>query len=150
MLIRGSVQEFETCPDLLYLRPTLRVFDAFLSYARADDKAFVAGLYARLTAAGFRIWFDEQEMPSRGETFLREIQHAIDESERLIAVVGPAALASDYVRAEWDYAQLFSKAVVPILRSGSSADDIPSELRSEGYALVPEELRHYHCPDFRA
>jgi len=103
MLIRGSVQEFETCPDLLYLRPTLRVFDAFLSYARADDKAFVAGLYARLTAAGFRIWFDEQEMPSRGETFLREIQHAIDESERLIAVVGPAALASDYVRAEWDY-----------------------------------------------
>lgn len=150
MLIRGSVREFETCPDLLYLRPTLRVFDAFLSYARADDKAFVAGLYARLTAAGFRIWFDEQEMPSRGETFLREIQHAIDESERLIAVVGPAALASDYVRAEWDYAQLFSKAVVPILRSGSSPDDIPSELRGEGYALVPEELRHYHCPDFRA
>jgi len=126
------------------------VFDAFLSYGRADDKVFVSWLYDRLTAARFRIWFDEQKMPSRGETFLREIQRAIDESERVIAVVGPGALASDYVRAEWDYAQLFSKVVVPILRSGSSPDDIPSELRGEGYALVPEELRRFHCPDFRA
>jgi hypothetical protein len=125
------------------------MFDAFLSYARADDEMFVAALYDRLNAAGFRVWFDRMNMPSRGETFLREIQHAIDDSDRLVAVVGPAAVRSDYVRAEWDYAQLFSKAVVPILRAGNGLGDIPAEVRGAGYELVPAELRHFHCPDFR-
>src|SRR5215510_2934414 len=126
------------------------MFDVFLSYARADDeKWFVATLYDHLTAAGFRVWYDRQDMPNRGETFLREIQHAIDHSDRLVAVVSPVAMASDYVRAEWDYAQLFSKAVVPILRRGASLEDIPAEVRGSGYELIPEELRHFHCPDFR-
>src|SRR5262245_9038521 len=105
-------------------------YDAFLSYARADDRAFAAALYARLTSAGYRIWWDARHMPNRGETFYREIQHAIDASARLIAVIGPAAVASRYVRAEWDYAQLVSKVVVPVLRKGENSD-IPPELRRE-------------------
>lgn len=127
---------------------TAQAYDAFLSYARADDKTFVRDLYERLTNTGFRIWWDAQHMPNRGETFYREIQHAIDASARLIAVVGPGAVASRYVRAEWDYAQLVAKVVVPVLRKGEEGD-IPAELRRDDYTLVPVELSHLHCPDMR-
>ena len=124
-------------------------YDAFLSYARADDHGFAASLFARLRTAGFTIWWDRQEMPNRGETFHHEIQRAIDASDRLIAVVSPAALESPYVRAEWDYAQLVAKVVVPILRVGASLDAIPSDLRRDDYSLLPSELSCFHCPDFR-
>ena len=74
-------------------------------------------------------------MPNRGETFLREIQRAIDSSDRVVAVVGPAATRSSYVQAEWDYAQLVAKVVVPILRIGENRDAIPSHLRQDDYTL---------------
>ena len=123
--------------------------DAFLSYARADDEAFVKDLERRLTDKGFAIWLDRADMPNRGEAFLREIQRAIDLSDRVIAVIGPHAVSSPYVRSEWDYAQLVCKVVVPVLRCGASRDAIPAELRTDDYTLIPPELRRFHCPDFR-
>ncbi len=66
-------------------------------------------------------------MESRGRVFLQEFRDAIAGSDRVLLVVGPAAIKSDYVRAEWEYALLFSKAVVPLLRFGESKD-IPSEI----------------------
>ena len=72
----------------------------FLSYARADDEDFVRWLYNALTAEGFTVWFDRMSMPSRSLTFLHEIRAAIDGIDRFLAVVGPAALKSEYVRAE--------------------------------------------------
>jgi hypothetical protein len=75
-------------------------------------------------------------MQSRGRTFLQELRDAIEESDRLIAVIGPNAVKSDYVRAEWEHALLFSRGVVPILRKGD-------------YSLIPGELLKFHCPDFR-
>jgi WD40 repeat protein len=125
-------------------------YDAFLSYARADDEPFVASLYAQLLEAGFRVWWDRKLMPNRGETFLHEIQRAIDESDRLIAVIGPAATRSAYVRTEWDYAQLVAKVVVPVLRKGESEAVIPLEYRRDDYTLIPPDLQAFHCPDFRS
>ena len=75
----------------------------FLSYARSDDAAFARRLFDSL-ADEFDVWFDRESMPSRALTFLQEIREAIDESDRLIVVIGPGAIASDYVRAEWQYA----------------------------------------------
>jgi hypothetical protein len=46
----------------------------FLSYARADDEAFVRRLYADLTSAGFDVWFDRVSMPSRQQPFRQEIR----------------------------------------------------------------------------
>jgi hypothetical protein len=75
-------------------------------------------------------------MPSRALTFLQEIREAIDGVDRLIAVLGPGAARSDYVRAEWQYALTVGKVVTPLLRLGT-------------YDLVPPELRNLHCLDFR-
>lgn len=109
----------------------------FLSYARADDEPFVRRLYDDLREAGFDPWFDREKMPSRGLTFTTEIAHAIDGAERLILVVGPGAIQSEYVRAEWEHALVNCKPVIPILRLGE-------------LSLLPDELKQLHTPDFRA
>jgi len=85
----------------------------FLSYARADDEPFVKQLYHDLTARGFTVWWDRVSMPSRALTFLQEIRDAVDASDRLLAVIGPQAVKSDYVTSEWQHALLFAKGVVP-------------------------------------
>src|SRR4029077_7562205 len=99
----------------------------FLSYARDDDERFVARLHADLTARGFDVWWDRVCMPSRGLMFNQEIRDAVDTAERLIEVIGPAAIRSPSVRQEWEYALSACKVVTPILRIGD-------------YTLLPEEL----------
>jgi len=108
----------------------------FISYARDNDEPFVKQLYQDLTENGIDVWWDRKAMESRGRTFLQELRDAIEASDRLIAVIGPTAVTSDYVKAEWEYALPFAKGVVPILR----CDD---------YDLVPSDLSKLHCPDFR-
>jgi WD40 repeat protein len=73
-------------------------------------------------------------MPSRGTTFLQEIREAIADADRLVVVIGPAALASEYVRAEWQYALSLSKPVTPLLLG-------------IGHKQLPRELRLFHAPD---
>jgi hypothetical protein len=68
----------------------------FLSYARADDEPFVKQLYQDLKEKGIYVCWDRKAMESRGRTFLQELRDAIEDSDRLIAVIGPNAVTSDY------------------------------------------------------
>lgn len=116
----------------------------FLSYARGDDvephdpaTSFAARLHRDLTAAGFDVWFDRVNMPSRGLTFHQEIRDAIAARDRLLLIVGPKAAASEYVRQEWQFAWFDAeKVVTPILRNGD-------------YPLAIPELALLHAEDFR-
>jgi hypothetical protein len=114
----------------------------FISYARADDEGFVEQLCGDLTRNKIGVWWDRAAIESRGRTFLHEIRDAIG-SDRVLAVIGPMALRSDYVRSEWEHALLFCKGVLPLLRRGeflSSKD--PNALR--------QEVAELHTVDFRA
>jgi WD40 repeat protein len=119
----------------------------FLSYARDDDEAFVRRLHRDLVAAGFRVWFDRESMPSRSLTFQHEVREAVAACDRLLLVVGPQVLASDYVAQEWQFAYFAAnKCVNPIVRlDGSDA----AGQRVDGYRLLPEDLRLLHAEDFR-
>ena len=108
----------------------------FPSYARGDDEPFVERLYYDLRSLGFDIWWDRVSMPSRGSTFLYEIREAIERQERFLLVLGPKAVNSDYVTAEWVQAISFDKPVTPILRLGD-------------YSMIPNELQLFHTKDFR-
>lgn len=109
----------------------------FLSYGRGDDEAFVSRLYEDLVRHGFEVWYDRQDMPSRGLTFHQEIRDAITNCDRVLLIVGPHALSSDYVRQEWMFAwSQADKIVTPIIRLGD-------------FDLVPEDLRLLHTEDFR-
>lgn len=119
----------------------------FLSYARDDDEPFVHKLRDDLAEAGFKVWLDRRSMSSRGLTFHQEIRDAIMESDRLILIVGPHALRSDYVTQEWQFAYFAAnKCVNPIIRlDGKDADG----RAVDGRALVPEDLKLLHAEDFR-
>lgn len=99
----------------------------FLSYARGDDKTFVGNLHERLEKKGFDVWWDMADMPARGLTFLDEIRRAIQAADRVLVVIGPDAIASEYVRAEWQCALAEGKVVVPLLRRGTF-ETLPPEL----------------------
>jgi len=113
-------------------RPSL-----FLSYARGDDEVFARQLYEQLVAAGHAVWFDRECMPSRALTFLKEIREAIRAADRVVVVIGPRCVASDYCRAEWQAALAESKPVTPVLRLGQRS-------------MLPAELRGFHSPDLSA
>ena len=84
----------------------------FLSYSRDDDEPFVRRLRDDLIAAGFDVWFDRVNMPSRGPTFHQEIRDAIAQRDRVLLVVGPQAVASEYVRQEWEFAYFVWNVVI--------------------------------------
>jgi TIR domain-containing protein len=83
----------------------------FLSSARADHEPFVDRLHDDLIYAGIDVWWDRAAMDSRGRTSLQEIRDAIEGLDRVVAVVAPAAISSQYVPYEWDHALLFAKVL---------------------------------------
>jgi len=119
----------------------------FLSYARDDDEPFVRRLHHDLVAAGFRVWFDRESMPSRSLTFQHEVREAVAVCDRLLLVVGPHSMASDFLGQEWQFAYFAAnKCVNPIVRlDGTDA----AGRRIDGYRLLPEDLRLLHAEDFR-
>lgn len=114
--------------------PGGRQYQAFLSYARADDPEFREAVIAGLAAAGCRVWFDREAMPNRGTSFGQEIRRAIEASDRVILVAGPAALNSEYVAQEWGYAEDTGTPVVPVVRAIE-------------FGALPEQLRRFHGID---
>src|SRR5260370_6924143 len=115
----------------------------FISYARADDEGFVEKLCGDLTHNNVTVWWDRAAMESRGRTFLQEIRDAIERSDRVLAVIGPMALRSDYVRSELEHALLFCNGVLPLLRH---AEFLPSHDPD----ALRREVAELHAVDFRA
>ena len=113
----------------------------FLSYARADDEPFVKRVYAFLTARGFTVWWDRQNMPARSLAFTEEIRHAIHTHDRFLVVIGPNALRSDYARMEWQAALSERKPVVTALR-------LVPDGAAHPHACLPPELKAFHAELF--
>ncbi|MDZ4768561.1 MAG: NB-ARC domain-containing protein, partial [Chloroflexota bacterium] len=141
-------------------------FNVFLSYARKDDdpdydkpeRSFMRRLYRDLTAAGLRVWWDRESLPTRGEAFTAEIERAIRACDRFVLVAGYHAVgtgkdkdgnpnvvpdahgapiaASEYVTAEWRFAYEQCVPITPILRAG----DFP---------IIPAEVSMFNAIDFR-
>ena len=126
----------------------------FLSYARGDDEPFVRKLYEDLKRREdvtgqplFRVWYDREDMPSRQLTFHHEIRTAVNACDRLLLVVGPKAVESDYVAQEWQFAHFVAnKCVNPILRLDGEA---PDGSKVDGYDLIPEAVNKVDAQDFR-
>lgn len=134
----GGIQHIKnlTINNYLNIQPDEpQQIGVFLSYARADDdpdyddpaQSFIRRLYNALSAAGFAVWWDRESLPSRGKTFTQEIEAAIRACQRFVLVVGPGAIASPYVRAEWKFALEQCKPITPILRA-EEHESIPPEI----------------------
>lgn len=96
-----------------------------------------------LQERGFVVWWDRRNMPARALAFTEEIREAIHNSDRVVVVIGPQALRSDYVRAEWQAALSERKPVVTALRL------VPEGL-ADPHSCLPPELKIFHAEPFLA
>ena len=77
----------------------LRHLKVFISYARKDGAALAQRLQADLGATGFDAWLDTQRLAG-GTTWTSEIEHAIDTSDVLLALLTAASYVSEICRAQ--------------------------------------------------
>src|ERR1700738_2328468 len=107
----------EPCPD----RPENP--ELFISYASADrDRA--AALHARLTAAGFRVWFDKARL-APGCDWHKEIEAGCEAARVILPLLPPGWRPSPWTK----YETYASDAVIPVLAEGKPEAVMPPPLR---------------------
>lgn len=98
---------------------------AFISYRRADGSSFAQRLHDDLHAAHVDAWLDLCDMPS-GDTFIAQIDRAIERADYFLLVATPQAVDSDYCRDEWKKALEYYKPILPLMLIGDYVD-LPKE-----------------------
>ncbi|MEC4813146.1 MAG: TIR domain-containing protein [Scytonema sp. PMC 1069.18] len=88
--------------------------DAFISYGRADSKAFATHLHSRLVEQGLKIWFDQNDIPL-GVDFQNQIDDGIQKSDNFLFIIAPHSVNSLYCRKEIELAVQFNKRIIPVL-----------------------------------
>ncbi len=89
--------------------------DAFISYGRADSKAFAIALYEQLTQQGLQIWLDQSDIPL-GVDFQNQIDDGIKRSDNFLFIIAPHSINSPYCRKEIELALQCNKRIIPILQ----------------------------------
>ncbi|HEY9830712.1 MAG TPA: toll/interleukin-1 receptor domain-containing protein [Stenomitos sp.] len=89
-------------------------FDAFISYGRADSKAFATKLHARLLELEFRVWFDQNDIPLAVD-FQNQINNGIEKAHNFLFIIAPHSVNSDYCRREIELAIKCNKRIIPLL-----------------------------------
>jgi len=90
------------------------IFDAFISYGRADSKAFAIELQARLSSQGLRVWFDFNDIPLAVD-FQNQIDDGIEKSQNFLFIISPHSVNSAYCRKEIELAFELKKRIIPLL-----------------------------------
>jgi WD40 repeat protein len=90
------------------------LFDAFISYGRADSLAFGRKLYARLLEEGFKIWFDQNDIPL-GVDFQNQIDDGIEKAHNFLFLIAPHSVNSPYCLKEIELAIKRNKRIIPLL-----------------------------------
>ncbi|NEP02475.1 MAG: TIR domain-containing protein, partial [Symploca sp. SIO2E9] len=90
------------------------LFDAFISYGRADSKAFATNLHSRLLEAGLKIWFDQNDIPL-GVDFQNQIDDGIEKSHNFVFIIAPHSVNSPYCLKEIELAIKLKKRIIPLL-----------------------------------
>ena len=89
-------------------------FDVFISYGRADSKAFAIKLNERLNAQGLNVWFDRDDIPLAVD-YQEQINSGIEKSHNFIFIIAPHSVNSKYCLKEINQAIHYNKRIIPIL-----------------------------------
>lgn len=90
------------------------LFDAFISYGRADSKAFATKLYGRLIEKGLKVWFDQNDIPLRVD-FQKQIDDGIERAHNFLFIIAPHSVNSPYCLKEIELALKCYKRIIPLL-----------------------------------
>ena len=88
--------------------------DAFISYGRADSLVFGRKLYARLLEEGFKVWFDQNDIPL-GVDFQNQIDDGIEKAHNFLFIIAPHSVNSPYCLKEIELAIKRNKRIIPLL-----------------------------------
>ncbi len=88
--------------------------DAFISYGRADSKAFALKLYQHLSDRSLNIWFDFENIPL-GVNFQNQIDDGIEKADNFLFIIAPHSINSLYCRKEIELALKYHKRIIPLL-----------------------------------
>jgi hypothetical protein len=91
-------------------------YDCFLSYA-SQDLTHAESVYARLTAAGFKVWFDKARLQP-GYNWHKEIEESCETSRVVLPLLTPRWKQSEWTR----YETYGAEAVIPLLVEGRWED----------------------------
>lgn len=81
----------------------------FINHANPEDNEFTRWLGAKLTLAGYSVWYDLERLRG-GDVFWDKVEHAIrEEAVRFIPVISRASHNKDGVRKEWNLAGIIEK-----------------------------------------
>ncbi len=94
--------------------PSTQFYDAFISYGRADSKAFAAKLQQRLQDQGLKVWFDANDIPL-GVDFQNQIDDGITKADNFIFIIAPHSVNSEYCGKEIELAIKLKKRIIPLL-----------------------------------
>ena len=89
-------------------------YNAFISYGRADSKDFATKLCEKLTEKGFKIWFDQNDIPL-GVDFQNQIDDGITKADNFLFIIAPHAVNSPYCLKEIELAVKYNKRIIPLL-----------------------------------
>lgn len=122
--------------------------DAFISYGRADSKAFAEKLNQRLLQAGLRSWFDMEDIPI-GVDYQRQIDRGIEETHNFLFIISPHAVNSAYCAKEIDLALQYHKRIIPILHVEEISQEVwqqrhPEETEADWIAYQAAGLHSCH------
>jgi hypothetical protein len=129
----------------------IEFYSLFISYS-TEDQAFADRVYADLQAKGVRCWFAPHDLRG-GKKVHRQIDEAIRVYDKLLLILSPASMASEWVRTEIALARkreieqkkdiLFPIGLCPFetIRKWEYFD---SDIGKDS----AREIREYHIPDF--
>ncbi|MGV2389528.1 MAG UNVERIFIED_CONTAM: toll/interleukin-1 receptor domain-containing protein [Microcystis novacekii LVE1205-3] len=89
-------------------------FDVFISYGRADSKAFASKLHQRLAAQGLNVWFDQEDIPLAVD-YQEQINDGIERTHNFIFIISPHSVNSPYCLKEINLAIKYNKRIIPLL-----------------------------------
>jgi len=139
------------------------MYDVFLSHS-SSDKPWVRELAKKIDAESFqgrplRSWFDEREL-GVGDRLRSELEAALEQSRYLVIVLSRAAVASKWVRFEWDHWLSLDpklERVIPLVLEDCEipikyADLIKADFRKQAdssvsFAMLLDRIRRFTGPD---
>ena len=114
-------------------------FDAFISYGRADGKAFSAKLCKLLSDRNFKIWFDQNDIPPAVD-WRSQINAGIERARNLLFVITPYSIESAYCREELETAYQLNKRIIPVLYIRVPRENRPESIRKLNWIYCREEV----------
>jgi len=94
--------------------------EVFFSYSRSDE-ALVLKIASALRRDGRRVWVDQLDI-AKGARWDDEVEKALKASSCLLAILSPAAVASQNVMDEVSYALGEKKKVIPVVARPRTMD----------------------------